>query len=85
MTASAGSSVTYTLLGYVGNSFDSYDDAFAAAKRTYPSADAVVVIKGKADDKLNGHLFKARILLGYYAVKFKETEIPPRKKFLGIF
>ncbi|MDR2658758.1 MAG: hypothetical protein LBC27_02045 [Spirochaetaceae bacterium] len=82
-----GVSYSYTILGYVGDSFNSYEEAFAAAKLAYPTADAVVAIKGTADDYdlTKMHLFSKPIILGYYAVNFKEKEIEPRKKIFGIF
>ena len=33
-----GSGFTYDILGYVGSDFNSYDEAFAAAKNAYPAA-----------------------------------------------
>jgi hypothetical protein len=70
-----------SVLGYVGDSFGSYNEAFTVAREKYPNADAVIVIQGTADD----NLIPVKKLLGYYAVKFVESEAAPRKKFLGIF
>jgi hypothetical protein len=77
--------VSYDVLGYVGNTFSTYDEAFTAAKAKYPQADAVVRAKAKMDDKSLAEfkLFSRTGFVGYYAVKFNQAE--PREKFLGIF
>jgi hypothetical protein len=77
----SGNGVSYTVLGYVGASFETYDKAFVTAKGLYPEADGVVQVKGRASNAL----IPMDIIMGYYAVKFKESETAPRKKFLGIF
>jgi hypothetical protein len=70
----------YTVLGYVGPAFASYDAAFTAAKAAYSDADAVIAVKAIADDQY----ISQKLILGYYAVKFTEAT-PASKKFLGIF
>ena len=65
-----GKSMEYSVLGYVGKEFDNYDAAFAAAKRSYPNADAVIVVTGRATDKL----IPRKVALGYYAVKFEQKD-----------
>jgi hypothetical protein len=71
----------YTTLGYVGASFASYDEAFSAAKASYPDADGVIAVTGKADDSI----FSRNVLIGYYAIKFSGTVKSEQKKFLGVF
>ncbi|MDR2659252.1 MAG: hypothetical protein LBC27_04600 [Spirochaetaceae bacterium] len=48
---------------------------------------AAFAIKGTANDHdlAKMHLFSKPVVLGYYAVNFKEIEIEPRKKIFGIF
>ena len=68
--SSKGTPMEYLILGYVGREFDNYDAAFATAKRTYPNADAVIVVTGMANDKL----IPQKVALGYYAVKFEQKK-----------
>ena len=66
--------VTYEIIGYVGPSFWSYNEAFKAAKAAYPEADAVIRIKGWLDDKI-----PATGYFGFFAVKFIPIEIVKEK------
>jgi hypothetical protein len=78
--------ISYSVLGYVGDSFAGYDEAFKAAKQKYSNADAVIAVKATADDLPLPDLITARkVILGYYAVKFGAAEKAEEKKFLGIF
>jgi hypothetical protein len=70
---------TYDVLGFLDGPFRSYAEALAAARKTYPSADGVIVIKSSLNDRL---LPKGK-KLGYFAVKFKAVEPLPQKRFLG--
>ena len=79
--AKASIDANYSIIGYVGESFSSYNEAFAAAREAYPEAQGVIQIKGRA----NNSLIPKSLLMGFYAVKFEMTEKEPRKKFLGIF
>ena len=72
---------TYDVLGFLDGPFRSYAEALTTARKTYPSADGVIVIKSSLNDRLVPKGKK----LGYFAVKFKAVEGPPPRKILGIF
>jgi hypothetical protein len=72
---------TYDVLGLLPGTFESYEDALTAARKTYPNADAVIKIAVRFDD----NWLPAKSTLGFAAVKFKAAEPVPRAKFLGIF
>jgi hypothetical protein len=68
--------LTYTVLGYVGRDFASYEEAVLAAQKKYANADAVVAITGTGTNILVQDMKFALIpwsqLLGLSAVKFEE-------------
>lgn len=70
---------TYDVLGFLDGPFRSYAEALTAARKAYPSADGVIVIKRSLNDRL---LPKGK-KLGYFAIKFKAVEPLPPKRFLG--
>lgn len=76
MGVNSNIAVGMEVLGYVGASFSSYDAALTAAKKLFPSADAVVVAKGTAND----FLIPMGKHFGYYAVKFTKAEPAAPKK-----
>jgi len=63
--------VIYNVLGYIGgeDAFSSYDEAFTAAQKAYPEAQAVIIINGKA----NNSLISRKKVFGFYAVKFEQS------------
>jgi hypothetical protein len=70
------------VLGYVGASFATYDEALAVAREKYPNADAVVEARAIADN----NIISVKKVMGYYAVKFKVVDgAIPRQKVFGIF
>jgi len=83
----SGNNISYTIIGYVGLKYASYEEAFNEARKKYPAADGVVLVVGRATD----NLITTQMAMGYYAVKFKEPDpnaaapAPEKKKFLGIF
>jgi hypothetical protein len=68
--------LTYTVLGYVGREFSSYEEAVLAAQKKYSNADAVIAIT-KVGTNILVHDMKFALipwtqLLGLYAIKFEE-------------
>jgi hypothetical protein len=76
----ASTTTSYIILGYLGDSFGSYNEAFELAKQKYPDTDAVISVKATTDNSL----ISQKVILGYYAVKFTDVEKAEKKKFLGI-
>jgi hypothetical protein len=70
---------SYDVLGFLDGPFRSYAEALSAARKTYPSADGVIVVTSSLNDRL---LPKGK-KLGYFAVKFKAAEPQPSQRFLG--
>lgn len=68
--------LTYSVIGYVGRSFENYEAAMDAAKKAYPNTDAVIAVTRTATNILIPDTDFALIpwpqLLGIYAVKFEE-------------
>ena len=71
--------MAYDVLGYVGDSYASYSEAFTAAKAKFPNADAVVKIKGIMDD----NIIPATGFFGFYAIKFKTVPKEAKKSLFG--
>jgi len=71
--------MSYDVLGYVGDSYASYSEAFTAAKAKFPNADAVVKIKGIMDD----NIIPATGFFGFYAIKFKTVPKEAKKSLFG--
>jgi len=71
--------MSYDVLGYVGDSYSSYSEAFTAAKAKFPNADAVVKIKGVLDD----NFIPTTGFFGFYAIKFKTIPKEPKKSLFS--
>jgi len=71
--------MSYDVLGYVGDSYASYSEAFTAAKVKFPNADAVIKIKGVLDDDF----IPAIGFFGFYAIKFKTIPKEPKKSLFS--
>lgn len=68
--------LTYTIVGYVGRDFSSYEEAVIAAQKKYPNSDAIMAVTATGTNILVHDMKLALIpwtqLLGLYAIKFEE-------------
>ncbi|GHV77531.1 hypothetical protein AGMMS49942_23520 [Spirochaetia bacterium] len=79
-TVPASGGAEYEILGYLGSSYGSHDEAFTAAKQQYPEAQGVVIVTGKADN----NLIPQKLVYGFYAIKFVKGAAA-KKGLFGLF